>query len=77
MSKHSEAFEAWLTVERYCNDTDCDNCCFGLGKDHKYCPFDTYFICPRYITNDGIDEEISERVHHLEQLEIEDEEKHE
>ena len=78
MSKHSEAFKAWLTVEQYCNDTDCNNCCFYLGKDHdneEYCPFDTYFLCPKYIAED-LHEELSERVYHLEQLEIEDEEKH-
>ncbi len=79
MSKHSEAFKAWLTVEQYCNDTDCDNCCFCLGKDHDsegYCPFDTYFLCPKYIAED-LHEELSERVYYLEQLEIEEEEKHE
>jgi len=79
MSKHSEAFKAWLTVEQYCNDTDCDNCCFSLGKDHDsegYCPFDTYFLCPKYIAED-LHEEISKRVHYLEQLEIEEEKKHE
>ena len=78
MIKHSEAFKAWLTVERYCDDTDCDNCCFSLGKDHDsegYCPFDTYFLCPKYIAED-LHEELSKRVHYLEQLEIEDEEKH-
>ena len=79
MSKHSEALKAWLTVEQYCNDMDCDNCCFSLGKDHDsegYCPFDTYFLCPKYIAED-LHEELSERVYYLEQLEIEEEEKHE
>ena len=55
MSNHSEAFKAWLTVEQYCNNTDCDNCCFYLGKDHdneEYCPFDTYFLCLKYIAED-------------------------
>ena len=43
MSKHSEAFEAWLTVERYCDDTDCDNCCFSLPiKSNKILVFIAY-----------------------------------
>lgn len=74
MSKHSEAFKAWLTVQHYCENRECDNCCFALGKDHDsegFCPFDTYFLCPQYIT-DGLHEEISNRVYFLEQMEMDE-----
>lgn len=73
MSKHSDAFEAWLEVQHYCEDRECDDCCFSLGKDHDsegYCPFDTYFLCPKFITDGDVHEEISKRVYFLEQLEL-------
>jgi hypothetical protein len=73
MSKHSDAFEALLTLGKYCKNRSCDNCCFYI---EDYCPFGTHFVCPEFIVG-YIHEELSERVHHLEQLEIEEEEKHE
>ena len=75
MSKHSEAFKHFLALQEYCEDKDCDNCCFCLGKDHDnegYCPFDTYFICPKYIASETDEhEQISKRVYFLEELEKE------
>ena len=67
MSKHSEAFEALLTLQRYCENRDCDDCCFNLDG---YCPFDTHYVCVKYIADD-LHEELSKRVYFLEQLEIE------
>ena len=73
MTVHSEAFKALLTLERYCEDRECDDCCFHLdeyGYGDGYCPFDTHYLCPKYIAND-LHEDISKRVYFLEQLDIE------
>lgn len=78
MSKHREAFKAFLELKRYTTGRECDNCCFCLGKDHDndgYCPFNSYFVCPQFIAADYEHTEISERVYFLEQLELEQGEK--
>lgn len=68
MSKHSEAFKSLLTLQHYCNERHCDDCCFRIGSDHDntgYCAFGVDGLAWDYY------EEISKRVYFLEQLEME------
>ena len=69
MSKQSEAFKAFLKLQRYCDNTPCEECCFCLGNDHDnegYCVFDGGLA-----QADDEREEVSKRVYFLEQLKLE------
>ena len=66
MTKHSEAFKALLTLQQYCENRKCEECCFYLGDDHDntgYCDLDNWDKADTF--------EISKRVYFLEQLDIE------
>ena len=69
MTVHSEAFKALLTLERYCEERKCEDCCFYLGDDHDntgYCDLDCWDVADTPT--------ISKRVHFLEELDIEKQE---
>ena len=62
-SKHSDAFKAFVELQRYCDNTPCEECCFCLGNDHDnegYCVFDGGLA-----QADDEREEISKRVYFL------------
>ena len=72
MSKHSEAFEALLTLQRYCENRDCDQCCFCLDLHDNvgFCIFDDGLcLGDDLFASNKCD--ISNRVNSLELMEME------
>ena len=66
MTDHREAFKSFITLQRYCENRGCEDCCFYLGDDHDntgYCDLDNWDSASIL--------EISKRVSFLEDVESE------